>query len=135
MRSMGAELRVYLAEQDADPERLDRATGFLRQELLELDVEDVTLLRAGAAPPGTRAIDVALVGGLMVALGQTATALQAVVSTVSGWLSRGQGTNRTVRIEIDGDVLELSEATSADQMRLLELFVGRHTATGTGNQR
>jgi hypothetical protein len=31
-------------------------------------------------------------------------------------------------MEIDGDVLELSEATAADQGRLIEVFVSRHAA-------
>jgi hypothetical protein len=30
-------------------------------------------------------------------------------------------------MELDGDVLELSEATEADQDRLIALFVGRNT--------
>ena len=34
------------------------------------------------------------------------------------WLARGDE-SRTVRMEIDGDVLELSEATAADQDRLI----------------
>jgi hypothetical protein len=41
------------------------------------------------------------------------------------------GTRRTVRLELDGDALELSQASAADQQRLIELFVSRHT-TGEG---
>jgi hypothetical protein len=33
-----------------------------------------------------------------------------------------------VRLEIAGDVLELSSATMADQDQLIRLFVGRHPA-------
>jgi hypothetical protein len=36
---------VQLGEEGADAERLDTLTGFLRSELLKLDVEDVTALR------------------------------------------------------------------------------------------
>jgi hypothetical protein len=32
-----------------------------------------------------------------------------------------------VRLELDGDVLELSQVTAADQQRLIELFVSRHS--------
>jgi hypothetical protein len=31
-----------------------------------------------------------------------------------------------VRLELDGDALELSQASAADQERLIELFVARH---------
>ena len=54
-----------------------------------------------------------------------------MVSAIRDWLRRGDGTRRTVRLEIDGDALELSQASAADQERLVELFVSRH-ATGQG---
>jgi hypothetical protein len=129
---MDNELSLLLAEDGADAERLEVLTGFLRQELLQLDVEDVTALRAGEAPPGTRGFDVAAVGGLLVTLSRSAEGLRAVVSAVGKWLGRGGGTTRKVRLEIAGDVLELSEATAADQQRLIELFVSRHATGANG---
>lgn len=124
---MDGELRVELCEDGADAERLDTLTGFLRSELLQLDVADVTALRAGDPPPGARAFDTAVVGGLLVSLGRSAQGLRAVVSTIRTWLARGDAVHRTVRLEIDGDVLELSEVTAADQDRLIGLFVSRHS--------
>lgn len=121
-------LRVQLSEEGADAERLDALTGFLRQELLQLDVEDITALRAGEPPPGARGLDLAAVGGLLVGLGSSADALRAVISAITGWLARAGGSRRSVRLEIGGDVLELSDASVADQDRLVELFVGRHAA-------
>jgi hypothetical protein len=120
------ELRLRLHEDEADRERLDALTGLLRQELLQLDVEDVRPLPGGEAPPGSRAFDVAAIGGLLVTLGQSAEQLGPVVQTIRNWLGRGQGPRRTVRLEIGGDVLELSEATATDQQRLVDLFVSRH---------
>jgi hypothetical protein len=96
--------------------------------LLQLDVQDVTPLQAGEPPPGSRGFDVAAVGGLLVSLSSSAQGLRAVVSAVRQWLARGEGTRRTVRLEIGGDALELSEATAADQQRLVDLFVRRHAA-------
>ena len=72
----------------------------------------------------------AAVGGLLVSLSSSAAGLRAVVAAVRNWQARGEGTRRTVRLEIGGDVLELSEATVADQDRLVDLFVGRHAAGG-----
>ena len=123
---MDSGLRVQLSEEDADAERLDELTSSLRQELLQLDVQDVTALRAGAPPPGARGLDVAAVGSLLVGLGSSADGLRAVISAISGWLTRGWGTHRSVRLEIDGDVLELNAASASDQDRLIGLFIARH---------
>jgi hypothetical protein len=124
---MDGELRLHLSEEGADAERLAMLTGYLRGELLQLDLEDVTALPAGEPPPGSRAFNVATVGALLVALGQSAEGLRSVVSVIRDWLRRGEGTRRTVRLELDGDALELSQASAADQARLIELFVSRHT--------
>ena len=123
------ELRLQLSEDGADVERLAALTGYLRAELLQLDVDDVTALPAGEPPPGARVFGVSTVGALLIALGQSADGLRSVVSAIGDWLRRGDGTRRSVRLELDGDALELSQASAADQERLIELFVSRH-ATG-----
>ncbi len=125
---MDGELRLLVDEDGADAERVEALTGHLRRELAQLDVERVSALPAGEAPPGTRGLDAATVGGLLVALGQSATALTAVVAAVRGWLARSPGPVRTVRVELGGDVLELSQASATEQDRLIELFVQRHAA-------
>lgn len=123
-------MRLQISEEGADAERLATLAGYLRAELLQLDVEDVTARQAGEAPPGSRVVGVAAVGALLVALGQSAEGLRSVVSVIRDWLRRGQGTRRTVRLELDGDMLELSQASAADQAQLIELFVNRHTKAG-----
>jgi len=124
---MDKDLRLQLSEEGADAERLAALTGYLRSELLRLDVEDVTALPAGEPPPGARGFNAATVGALLIALGQSAEGLRSVVSVIRGWLRRGEGKGRTVRLELAGDALELSQASGADQERLIELFVRRHT--------
>jgi hypothetical protein len=88
----------------------------------------VRALPAGEPPPGARGFDAGTVGALLIALGQSAEGLQSVVSVIRGWLRRGGGKGRAVRLELGGDALELSQASGADQERLIELFVRRHTA-------
>jgi hypothetical protein len=122
------ELRVQLAESGTDAEHLDQLTGYLRQELLALDVGEVRSLPAGPPPPGTRAIDALAIGGLLVTLTEGTQNVHRVVAAIKSWLSRGSGVKRTVRLELDGDVLELSEASANEQTRLIELFVDRHTS-------
>jgi len=128
---MDRELRLQVSEEGADAERLAVLTGYLRGELLRLDVEDVTTLRSGEAPPGSRAFGVVAVGALLVSLGQSAEGLWSVVSAIRDWLQRGSKSCRTVRLDLGGDVLELSQASAADQERLIELCVSRH-AGGKG---
>ena len=115
---MGSELRVRLSEDGGDAERLASLAGFRRQELLQLDVQDVTALWAGEPPLGARAFDVAAIGGLLISLSSSAQ-VRAVISAVRNWRTRG---------EIGGDALELSAATVADQDRLIDVFVRRHAA-------
>ena len=129
---MGGELRLRVSEDGADAERLDALTGYLRQELLQLDVEDVSPLPDGEAPPGSRAFDPVAVGGLLVTLSRSAEGLRAVLLAVRKWMGRGDGTRRTVRLEMGGDVLELSEATATDQERLVDVFVRRYTVDTGG---
>jgi hypothetical protein len=123
---MGDALRLGITEDDADAERLDALTSYLRAELAELDVEDVAARPAGPAPPGARSGAIAAAGGLLVSLSQAADSLTSVVSAVRAWLGRGDNTPRTVRLELDGDVLELARPTPDDQERLIELFISRH---------
>jgi hypothetical protein len=130
---MDWELRVQLSGEGADAEQLDELTHSLRQELLQLDVKDVTAQRAGHPPPGARGeLGAAQAGGLLVALGSEARGLAAVIAAIRAWLARRRGALRSVRLEIAGDVLELSSATAADQDQLIRLFVGRHAIGASG---
>lgn len=125
---MDGELHLQISEEGADAEWLAVLAGYLRAELLQLNVEDVSTPQAGEAPPGARVIGAAAVGALLVTLGQSAQGLRSVVSVIGEWLRRGQGPRRTVRLELDGDALELGQASAADQAQLIELFVSRHAA-------
>jgi hypothetical protein len=51
---MSGALSLQLSGAGADAERLAALTGYLRAEPLQLDVEDVTALQVGEAPPGAQ---------------------------------------------------------------------------------
>ena len=110
---------------DASDEELDRLTGRLRDELLELDVEAVRRRSAGDAPEGARGIDPEALGHLLVTLGAAPATLRAVVGAVKAWLARSAA--RSVKLELDGDVIEVSGVSGADQQRLIELWIERHS--------
>jgi hypothetical protein len=128
-RGMNEELLIQITEDGADAQRLATLAGHLRNELLRLDVADVTAQRNGAAPPGARVVDPATVGALLVDLGESVTVLQSVISLVKAWLGRGQRTGRRVRLELDGNVIELSQASEADQARLEQLYIDAYYAS------
>jgi len=115
---MDRDLRLQLSEEGADAGRFAALTGYLRAEHLRLDVGDVSALPAGEPPPGARAFGVGTVGALLIALGQSAEGPRSAVSVIRERLRRGEGTGRAVRLELGGDALELSPASTADQDRL-----------------
>lgn len=122
---MSSQVLIQVDEDDADPERVDAVARMLRAELLQLDVDDVRAARGGEAPEGSRAFDVLAVGGLVVSVGNS-QALRSVVAAIRSWFTRNPAGGRSVKIEIDGDVLELTAATREDQERLVGIFLERH---------
>ncbi len=116
-------LLIRVEEPDAGEERLAELALALREELLVLDVEDVSSVRRGPAPAGTRGLDVATVGELLVSVKLTGEILRAVVTTVRGWLARGGGGGRGVTLTIGDRTLQLNSASPEQQERLIEAFL------------
>ncbi len=112
---------------EADAEELAGLAYQLRRELLQLDVETVSLARSGQTPPGAKGIEAAAMGILLVKLVSSSGLLTAVADVVRSWLSRNPG--RSVRLEIDGDRIEVAGISSAEQRRLIGTWIAHH-ATG-----
>jgi Effector Associated Constant Component 1 len=109
---------------DTDEHELAELSGWLRRELLELNVESVEPAGTGDAPRGAKGLETLGVGALVVQLAQSAGMLRAVLGTVQSWLAGYRG--RTVKIEMDGDVIEMTGVSSSDQQRLIDAWVTRH---------
>ena len=122
---MVAEVDVSVAEVGADAEQLEELTRALRAEILTLDVESVVPRSGGEAPPGTRGVDAAAIGALVVSVAPALDALARLVTTVVDWLRRG-GTQRTMHLKIGDDELELSGASSAMQQQLAMDWIRAH---------
>jgi hypothetical protein len=120
---MSPSLAIELTETGAEPERLEELTIDLRRELLALDVDDVARVSAGDAPPGSRSIDLAAIGALLVTMNQTTDVLAHIVSTVRDWLRRSPEPKRSVQMTIGGRSIELSAASDEQQDRLVAEFI------------
>ena len=110
---------------EADAAELAELAVDLRDQLLELDIESADHVTVGQAPPGTRAGEILVAGALTVMLAQSCGLLTALIETVQSWVSRiGE---RSVKLEIDGDVLEVTGITRKDQRELIQIWIDRHT--------
>jgi hypothetical protein len=110
-------------ESGADAEEVAEATLQLRRELLDLDVESVEIPRTGDPPPGSRAVDLAALGTLVVTVAQSQL-LGSVVAAVGSWLAGSR--QRSIKLELGGDVLELTGVSSDEQRRLTNEWLRRH---------
>ena len=124
----GLDVRVGVVEDGSDDARLEELALALRQELLELDVRSVEPYREGEAPPGTRGGLAALAGVLSISLAPGLQVVGAVVAVVRDWLRRS-GSERTVKLAIDGDVIELTGASDAVQQQLVDAWIRKHSGT------
>src|SRR5205085_1510965 len=96
----------------------------LRADLMELpEADSVDALTLGEAPPGTRGGLVAEAGTLVVTAQPHLAAVVTIVTSIWRWLKRSDSSPRTIRLEIDGDVIELSGATNAMQEKLVEDWI------------
>jgi hypothetical protein len=108
---------------DGDAEEIAEATLRLRRELLDLDIAAVEVPGSGEPPPGSRAVDVGALGALLVHLADPEM-LAGVVAAVRSWLSGSS--RRSIKLELDGDVLELRGVSSQEQRRLTDEWLARH---------
>ncbi len=128
MTGARAELRVDLqAGPDLDAEEMAQLTGRLRSELLDLDVITVELAAGGEAPGNSKGVGLLALGGLVVSfVGQDV--FESVIGGIRSWLSRQR--HRSIKLTLDGDSLELTGVSSAEQDRLVDLWVTRHAGAG-----
>jgi hypothetical protein len=123
-----AELSVELqAGPDTDAEELAQLADRLRAELLDLDVEAVRQPARGEAPEDAKGAGLLAAGKLVVGLVASPEVLASIIAGIRSWLGRNRG--RSAKLTLDGDALEVSGVSSAEQERLIDLWVSRH-ATG-----
>jgi len=123
---MGDDIRLELYDADADPEVVDRDTRALREELLSIDaVDSITPGTAGPAPEGARGLELAAIGALIVHAKPTVEVVSHLVGVIRGWLAGGAhaAPERTLRLTVNGQSLELADPTAGQQQELVDQFI------------
>ncbi len=108
-----------------DPEDRERLGRQLRNELRDLDVDEVSTVEGAAPPEGSKSGAAAALTEWLVTLSSGGGVFVTVIATIRDWLSRRGGAHK-VTVTIDGDTLELSDATPVERADLIETFVRRH---------
>lgn len=121
------EVRVGLAGGDLDSDALAECATMLGQELADLDVDEVAALTSGSAPPGAKGVELLAVGALVVKLAKSTKVLGQVVDTMRDWLRRNHADS--IRLEIDGDVIEIKGAAQEERKVLIDAWVNRHSGS------
>jgi len=129
MTMESGELSVELqAAPDTDVEELTELTSRLRAELLDLDVDAVRQPERGEAPQDSKGVGLLAAGELVVRLVTSPEVLVSIVAGIRSWLGRNRV--RSVKLTLGGDALEVSGVSSAEQDRLIDLWVARHVGPG-----
>ncbi|WP_250001832.1 hypothetical protein [Actinoplanes sp. M2I2] len=115
------QMLIGIAEGGADAERVDYLIHGVRSELLQLDVDTVEPV-PGAPSPASRAVEVALVGALQVSLDGSAEALTQMMTVFRSWVGRNPAP-RAVEMSVGDRTLRISDASGAQQDRLVDEFV------------
>lgn len=113
------------AEPDADREELVALGVRLREWLLPLGIESAGFESVGEAPSGTRSAGTFVAGVLTVVLARSSELFVKLIDVVQLWLSSSGA--RSVKLELDGEVLEVTGITREDQRELIRVWIDRHT--------
>jgi hypothetical protein len=120
-----APLEIKLVvDDDLSPFEFDELTASLQRELLQLDVDSVDRVSAGPAPDGSRGVDLAALGALLVQVGKAAPVLGQVVNVLEAWAARSP--KRSAKLTIGGDTLELGGLSERDQRLVIRDWMARH---------
>jgi len=121
---MSDEIRVdFLSGPGVDPAEIDALTRALRAEILEVEeVDRVEPASAGPAPEGSKGLDVAAVGSLLVGVTPGLQAVAKVVDVVRNWLSARSASAPPLQMTI-GDQSITVVADKEQQDALVAAFI------------
>lgn len=119
----GAELTIRVSTADGDFERVDQATGSLRDELLDAEAGSIALGNGASIPPGARSGAYYVVGEILVSALSSTAALVTTVDIVLQWIKRNS--RYCVRMSLHGNELEITNATQGTARELASMWLGK----------
>jgi hypothetical protein len=115
-----ANVTLQIVETDQDADELDRLTRALREEIQDLDVGPVELVRAGAAPQGAKAAEVFTLGTLAVSV--LPAAVPKLVEFLQSWAMRGEARRIKIKTQVGDRSVEVEyspQSTSPAELKNL----------------
>jgi hypothetical protein len=117
------QMKVHIKpEREDDKNEIDSLTRNLRDDLLNLNVEEVHLLYE-KPPPDSKALDGVAIGSMVVDF-ISGGAIKEITETVQAWIQRNE--NRAITIEMaDGEKIDVKWLSAKDQQRIIDAWVIR----------
>ena len=118
--SPSANVTLQIVESDQDADELDRMTRQLRDEIQDLDVGPVELVRGGSAPPGAKALEALTLGSLAVSV--LPAAVPKLVEFLQSWAMRGESRKIKIKTQVGDRSVEVEyspQTTSPAELKNL----------------
>jgi hypothetical protein len=116
-------LYVY-PDSEVSSEELAESTMDLREEILELDIEQVDFVSSEGVPPQSKGDPSFTWGTLLLTLAASGGVLTVLINLLKEWLTRHE--RRRVMLEMNGDKLEVTGVSSEEQQRLIDKWLIRN---------
>jgi hypothetical protein len=121
------------AQTEIAPDELDHLVRQLRRDLSELEIESVEPVRQNTVPAGAKSAEALTLGSLAVVL--LPTFLPKLVEFLQNWLLRGENRNVKVKLQVQGNAVEVEYAPSTMSPSEIQGLVAKLTgALGTPAQ-
>ena len=115
------ELLIELSLEGGDAAELDDLTRQLRAEVEELNVDSVEQVSAGAAPEGTKALDLAAIGQMAVTLAPTI--VPPLFDLLKSWVERKPSTPVKVRVKVGKRTAQIEYDPTKTSAKDLEALI------------
>jgi len=116
-----SELLIELALEGGDPSELDELTRQLRTEVEELNVDSVEQVSAGAAPEGTKAADLTVIGQMAVTLAPTI--VPPLFELLKSWVERKPSTPVKVKVRVGRKTAQIEYDPTRTSSRDLDMLI------------
>ncbi|HJS19779.1 MAG TPA: hypothetical protein VJ785_13615 [Anaerolineales bacterium] len=115
-----ADLQVELSLEGGDAAELDELTRQLQSEIGEMNVDSITQVSLGPASEGTKAVDMAAIGQMMVTLAPTL--VPPLFELLKSWVERKPSTPVKIKVRVGKNTAQVEydpTRTSAEDLQLL----------------